>query len=196
MHRRQGEAAAPGQLAPVLAGVGLRGDKVEPVLVARTEQVLPDAGAAEAELLAAGHRPEGEVAGAAGEGLGDAAHQQQVGGAGEKEFPGHAPVVDVSLHGVQQLGLALHLVERDRLATAEERPRVAPGRVDHIEVVEREEAAALGGELPGKGALAGLAGARDHDCRHNAEPGLEAGRSHPWEDVLIHTVNDIKSRCE
>jgi hypothetical protein len=172
----------------------LRREQVEPLVIARREQLVPQAAASKPRLLATRHRPERQIAGAARQRFRYLTHQQQVGGAGEQEPAGGALAVDGPLHGAQQIRLALHLGQCDRLGAADQRVGVAASGVHDIQVVQRQVTPFAGREIHGQGALAGLACARDHHCGHDAETVGERAGDHPGERRGIHGVHDNHSR--
>ena len=180
MQRRRGEAAAPRQGPPVLRLSGLGGHQLGPVLVASLEQLLPEAAAPQSLLLPPGHGPERQVAGPPGEGLGDLAHEKQVGRPREQEPPRPALSIDGPFHRAQQVRLPLHLVDGHRLAAPQKRFGVAAGLVQWIEIVQRDEAASSRSQLLRQGALPRLPGPRDHNGRHDSESFLQAGQDQSW----------------
>jgi hypothetical protein len=161
--------------------------------VGRSQQFLPQPRASLAALLAARHRPQGEVACAARQRLGHAAHQEQVGRAREQETPRRAPPVDRPLDGVQQLRRALHLVEHDGPCAAHERLGVAPRDVERVEVVQRTVAALTGHEPLRQRALVRLPRPGHHDRRHRAQPRGERGGGEPRQQADIHAMHDNHS---
>ena len=90
----------------------------------------------------------------------------------------------------EQLGLALDLVQGDGRVAAQELLRVASRRLPHIEVVQRPVAAISGKGLD-QGALARLAGPRQHDRRHRGKPLLQGRGELAWKG--IHAMYDNHS---
>ena len=85
-----------------------------------------------------GRRPEVHVHRTAREGLGDTAHEQQVRRAGEQEAPVPARPIHVhrALDREQQIGFALHLVQRHPRRGAAEVPRRPPGPLMGLRIVQ------------------------------------------------------------
>ena len=119
-------------------------------------------------------------------------HEQQVRRPGEHETSRPPAPIDRPLDGEQQFGRPLHLVQGHRPVSAHERIRVAAGRVDHVQVVQRAVAPAGRRERLNQGALAGLAGARDHR-RHDPQAVAKTGGNEAGECEIIHAVNEIRS---
>ena len=194
--RRRRIAAAARERTPVFCRNGLRGDEVEPVLVVRGEELVPDAGAAEPELLAPGHRPQREVARTAGEALGDLAHQQEIRRSGQDEPAFPAADVDRALDGAQQRRMPLYLVDRQAPRAADQ--VVGRGRclIEDVEIVERQVQAVVRPRLDER-ALAGLPGARDDDRGHRVQRAVKGGLHVTGEGLhRIHALNDNHSTYE
>ena len=182
------------QRTPVLLMRVPAGQQVAPTFIGRVEQLLPAAGLPQPELLTTGHRPKGEIAGAASERFGNLAHQEQIRRTCQQEATRTAVPIDGPLHGAEQTWLALHLVECDRLMTSNQRLRITPCGIEHIEVVQRAVAPFALNELLGQGALAGLSRARDHNSRHHRQPIGEGAADQTGKS--IHLVEDFHSPHE
>ena len=104
--------------------------------------------------------------------------------------------VDGEFDGVQEVGLALDLVDGDGLMAADEELGIASGGVQGVEIVQCDEASISRREFLGEGALAGLASAGDDDGGHDAEAVVEGGRDEAREEVFRHVVHDNHSWCE
>ena len=143
------------------------------------------------------HGPEVDVGRPARERLRYAVHQQQVRGAGEEEAPvaARAVLVHRALDGEEQLGLALHLVQSEPGRPPEEVPGGEPGVFPNLQVVERDVETIREKRLgPGQGALAGLAGAHQHDDRRRGKGALQQAGGDPGQIVQIdHDVGDYRS---
>lgn len=94
----------------------------------------------------------------------------------------------------EQRGLALHLIERDRLVSSHQRLRIAPGGSQHVEVIQSAVAPVACHELLSQGALAGLMRARDHHRRHHRQTIGEGAADHSGQ--WIHVVDEFHSPCE
>jgi hypothetical protein len=64
-----------------------------------------------------------------------------IGRARQKKSPGRPVAIDRALDRTQQLRRSLYRVECHCTGTADEHFRVAAGRIEHVEVVERSPAA-------------------------------------------------------
>jgi hypothetical protein len=92
----------------------------------------------------------GQVEGPPSERFAHSAEERQVGGAGEEEPPRLAAAIDRALDGQQEAGAALDLVDGDRLVSGDQGLRIALGRLEGREVVERQVAAAGEGRVGGE----------------------------------------------
>ena len=122
-----------------------------------------------------------------------------------KETPRSSPPVDLSLDGGQEVWLALHFVEGYRLAASDQGVGIAPGEVEHVEVVQRQVSASGGRRLPCSGCPHRLANGQrkrtfprlaspgDDDGGHDAHRGVEAAGNGPGKRKTIHGVNDNHS---
>ena len=191
---RHRKAAAAGQVAPIVRLAGLRGHQIAPLRLRRCQQLFPDAAAAESPQLAPRHRPQGEVARAAGERLRHPAHEEQVRRAAEQELPRPAAAVDGPLDGQQQIGSALHLVQGDWFGAAHQRLRVAPRRVQHVQVVQRPEPPPARREVLRQRALADLPRPGHHHRGHHVQAVAQAAGDVPGKRIGIHAVNDYAGR--
>lgn len=145
-------------------------------------------------MLTAGERPEGEVTRPAGERFTHLPHQQQVCRTGEQEATRFAVPVDGPLHGAEQRGFLLHLVERDRLVASHKCLGIAPGGSEHVEVIQGAVAPFARNQWLGQGAFTGLPSARHHHRRHHRQPIGEGTADQPGQG--IHHVDDFHSRGE
>ena len=75
---------------------------------------------------------------------------------------------------MQQVGLPLHLVEDQWLTAPKKCIGLAARQVDHIEVVQGQEATSAGRQLLDQGTLARLARPGYHHRRHDSEALLQA----------------------
>ena len=121
-------------------------------------------------------------------------HQEQIGGAREQESSGRSVPINGPLHGAQQFRFALHLVKRHRTRAAHEDFRVAPRRIEHIEIIERGVAPLSSDELFDQSALASLPGPRDDDGWHDPQALGEGNSDQPGK--RLHAMDDSHSRHE
>ncbi|GBC87868.1 hypothetical protein HRbin12_01886 [bacterium HR12] len=192
---RDGEAAPARERTPVLVRRVVAPQELGPVALVGRDEVLPAPAPSEAALLPPRHRPQGEVAGAAGERLRDAAHQQEVGGPREEEGAPAPPPVHGALHREEQVRGALDLVQGDGRPVLDEAVGIAAREVEGIEVVQGHEPALARHEVLRERALARLPGAGHDDHGHRAQVRLQGPlRVSGDEREIIHAVNDIHSR--
>ena len=123
-----------------------------------------------------GGREREEVDGrhAAGEGIGDPRERHEIGGASEKEAAGAAVGVHALLDGEEHLGRALDFVDHGAVEAADEAHGIALRGGERGGVVEREERAAVGGEVLREGGFAGLARAGEEHDPSVRQRGLDA----------------------
>jgi len=92
-----------------------------PVSPGHFEELSPDSGSAEPELLPPCQQVECEMNGATSQALRDAPHQSKVCGAGEDEASRDTLLVDGAFDRQEQLRRALNLIERERTRAPHER---------------------------------------------------------------------------
>ena len=187
-------ATAPGERSPVDRRLRGPAEEREPLGVGCREELLPPAAPPLPALLAARHRPEGEIRGTSRKRFRHLAHEKQVRGPGEQEAPGDAVAVDRPLHGEQQIGFALHLVEGHRSGTADQDLGVAACGIEHVEIIEGGVATGGAGQVLGKRALPGLPGAGHDDRRHDPQPVHQRSTHQPRQ--CTHGVDVNHSRRE
>ncbi len=163
------ESSPESQLPPILPPPRLCCEDIQPSTVGDLQQLLPNPGLAETQLLAPRHRPERQIAGTAGQRLRDPAHQKQVGRACHEKASRSSVPVDLALDRAQEIRLALNFVQGDRTGAADEDVGVAAGEIEYVEIVERQVLAA-GGGWDGRWAAAGIASPKG--TREGGLPGL------------------------
>ena len=99
--------------------------------------------------------------------------------------------VDGALHRAQQRGLALHFIQRHRLAAAEQRVGLTARQVQHVQVVERRIAPPTRYQLLYERALAALARPGHHHGRHDLQALREARTDESGKG--LHGVDDSHS---
>lgn len=88
----------------------------------------------------------------------------------------------------------MHLVKRHRTRAAHEDFRVAPRRVEHIEIIERGVAPLSSDELFHQCALSSLPGTRHDDGWH--DPQALSKRGSDLSEKGLHGMDDSHSRRE
>ena len=113
-------------------------------------------------------------------------HEEQVRGPGEDEATVAAGAVPVhgALDREEQIGFALHLVQDQPGRAPEEVRGVQPGMFPRLQIVEREIEPVFEERFGlHQCALAGLAGAHQHDDGRSGEGALQQPRGEPGQIV-------------
>ena len=140
----------------------------------------------EAELLAARHRPEIEIACAARQRLRDLAHEEQIRRSGQQETTGCAILIDGPFDRAQQLGRTLNLIQRDWLGSTDKQIGFVPSGIQHILIIERSVLPRSRSEVLDERTLPGLPCARYDERRHYVQPLNEALRHQARESRPSH----------
>lgn len=146
---------------------------------------------ARAFILGLGERLQEQALHAPGQGIGESAKLQQIGGSGQKNAPTLPVAIDTALDGQRELRQALDSDDCDRIRQPFEKTlRILSGEFQVVAVIQRDE-----GVFGLEGRLAALARAQRADHRHVAQRFVQRRRDVPVDIAGVRLPADRSSNC-